>query len=255
MPEKSAMQTGDWDVSNLTVGQMNLLQQMARSGEAAAGTFLVKFDKYRSLRNRIRDLEAKLGSPKLIADGDTHFQVAFDFLIAQVGKTAAEAHQILQNTRFQQPLLPGFKVWNFWLEDGFLTFVTQGAAPLTPEEAALQEKEKALIRLNSVFYITGSTADLQTRKILTGGFLKSTRLGEIAPGQFQLAIDLRSQQRLLVRAAALQMKSISRLEIFPREFSSDRDYAVTLGPKGRWAKVTFVNANAFRGRRIVIAAE
>ena len=90
--------------------------------------------------------------------------------------------KILQKTRLQEPLLPGFKVWNFWLADGFCTFVTQGDAPLTPEEATRQpekkrlEKDKALASLNSLFLIIGTLKDLQARQILIGGFLRSTRL-------------------------------------------------------------------------------
>lgn len=255
MMEKNGLDARDWDFSNFTVGQINLLQQKAASGDATASGFLVQLGKYRSLKNRIRALETHLGNPELVASGDTHFQIASDFLIARAGKTAAEARQILQDIQFQEPLLPGFKVWNFWLADGFCTFVTQGTALLTPEEAALQKNEMALNRLNSVFYIIGSYDDLQERKILIGGFLKSTRLGEIDPGQFPQAIDLRSQQLLHVSAAALQLKKISRLEIFPREFSSGRDYAVNFEPNGRWAQIAILNKDAFRGRRIVIAVE
>ena len=255
LSEKSAIDTRAWDFANLSSGQMDLLHQRAHDGDARASDYLVQLDKYQALQNRIRGLEANLGSPELVTSGDTHFQIASNFLIAQAGKTDAEALQILLNTQFQEPLLPGFKVWNFWLEDKFCTFVTQGTAPLTPEEAALQEKERAMTRLNSIFYIVGSNADLKERKILSGGFLKSTRMGEIAPGQFQLAIDLRNQQHLRISAAALQMKKISRLEIFPRVYSSGRDYTVRLDPRGRWAQIIILKKEIFRGRRIVIACE
>ena len=187
--------------------------------------------------------------------GDTHFQIAFDFLQNEIGKSPAEAQRILQDTQFQDPLLPGFKVWNFWLPDGFCTFVTQGTAPLTPAETSRQAKETALTRLNSLFYIVGSADDLQERKILAGGFLKSTRLAEIPPGQFRLSIDLRSQQHIRVHAAALRLKKVSALTIFPREFNSGKDYAVRVGPGGRWLQVTILKRRVFRGRRVVLAVE
>jgi len=255
LPEKSSIAIHDWNFSNLTTGQIDKLRQKARSGDRHCVDFLVLYGKYKALKKRISELETRLGHAKLVVSGDTHFQIANNFLIAQAGKTDAEAHQILQNTQFQEPLLPGFKVWNFWLQDGFCTFVTQGNAPLTPREAARQEKETALLRLHSLFYIIGSTDDLQNRKILIGGFLKSTRMGEIASGQFRLSIDLRSQQRIRASASALQMKKISRLTIYPREFNAGRDYMVRLAPLGNWAQVTILKKEVFRGRRIVIAVE
>jgi hypothetical protein len=255
LPKKSAIDTRDWDLSDLSDKQMSLLQQKARSGNKTASSFLDQLGKYRTLKNSIRGFEKNLGIPELVTSGDTHFQIAYNFLITQAGKTDAQARLILQNIPFQEPLFPGFKVWNFWLADGFCTFVTQGTAPLTPEEAALQEKEKALARLNSVSCIIGSYVDLKARKILVGGFLKSTRLGEIAPDQFRIAFDLRSQKYIHISAAALQIKKISQLEIFPREFTVGKDYAVNFGQTGRWAQITILNSNAFRDRRVVIAVE
>jgi len=117
-----------------------------------------------------------------------------------------------------------------------------------------QDKEKASARLNSLYYIIGSYTDLQERKILIGAFLKTTRLGEIAPGQFRSAIDLRTQQRIRFSAASLHMERISGLAIFPRELNAGWDYGVNLGPLGRWAEVTILKKEVFHGRHMVIAA-
>lgn len=255
LQEKSSIAANDWDLHGLTDGQMNILRQKARSGDAVASAFLAQLDKYIVLKKRIDRLEIPLGIPRLVGSGDTHFQIAYDFLTALSGKNDAEIRRILQKAPLQEPLLPGFKIWNFWLEDEFCTFVTQGTAALTPEESTLQKNEIEQARLNSVFYIIGSYHNLQERKILKGGFLKSIRLGEIAPGQFRLAIDLRSQQHILVSAAALQMKKISRLEIFPRRFNFAKDYEIRFGPKGRWAQITILKKEIFLGRYIVIAVE
>jgi hypothetical protein len=255
LPKKCAIDTRNWNLSNLSDKQMSLLQKKAHNGNKTAGGFLDRLGNYKTLKNRIREAEANLGIPELVTSGDTHFQIAYEFLITQVEKNDATARLILQNAPFQEPLFPGFKVWNFWLADGFCTFVTQGTAPLTPEEASLQEKEKALARLNSVYYISGSYPELKERKLLIGGFLKSTRIGEIAPEEYRDAIDLRSQKHIDINAAALPIKKISRLEIFPREFTADKDYAVKFAANGRRAKIIILNSNVFRGRRIVIAVE
>jgi|GEM_PF-2016446 len=253
--ETNSLDFRDWDFSNLTVKQNEALREKARRGDKACADFLALSSRYHSLKNRISGLEKRLGQPRVVVSGDTHFQIVYDFLAVRTGKSAAEAQRILQDTQFQDPLLPGFKVWNFWLPDGFCTFVTQGSAPLTPAETAHQAKETALVRLNSLFYISGSVAGLHERKTLISGFLKSTRLAEISPGQFRLSIDLRSQQHIRIHAAALQLKKVSALTIFPREFNAGKDYAVRLGPRGNWIQVTILKKRIFRGRRIVIAVE
>ncbi|MFH2107801.1 MAG: hypothetical protein ABII93_03950 [Chrysiogenia bacterium] len=253
--ETSSQDIRDWDFSNLTIKQSETLRERARRGDKTCADFLVLSGRYHSLKNRISVLEKRMGQPKVVIDGDTHFQIAYDFLSARTGMSTAEAQRILQDSQFQDPLLPGFKVWNFWLPDGFCTFVTQGTAPLTPAETARQAKETALVRLNSLFYISGSIAGLHERKILVGGFLKSTRLAEISPAQFRLSIDLRSQQHIRVHAAALQLKKVSTLTIFPREFNAGKDYAVRLAPGKKWIQVTILKKRIFRGRRIVIAVE
>ncbi|TFG79351.1 MAG: hypothetical protein E4H23_06155 [Chrysiogenales bacterium] len=255
LQETSPVDIRDWDFSNLSEGQMETLRQRARSGEPTSADFLALSSRYHSLKNRISGLEKRLGQPRVVVSGDTHFQIVYDFLSVRTGKSAAEAQRIIQDTQFQDPLLPGFKVWNFWLPDGFCTFVTQGTAHLTPAETARQAKETALVRLNSLFYISGSVTGLHERKTLISGFLKSTRLAEISPGQFRLSIDLRSQQHIRVQAAALQLKKVSALTIFPREFNAGKDYAVRLGPRGNWIQVTILKKRIFRGRRIVIAVE
>ena len=214
--ETGSLDIRNWDFSNLTAKQNETLREKARRGDKACADFLALSGRYHSLKNRIGSLEKRLGQPRVVVSGDTHFQIAYDFLSVRSGKSATETQRILQDSQFQDPLLPGFKVWNFWLPDGFCTFVTQGTAPLTPAETARQAKETALVRLNSLFYINGSVADLHERKILVGGFLKSTRLGEISPGQFRLSIDLRSQQHIRIQAAALQLKRVAS----PDDFSA-----------------------------------
>jgi len=262
LPENSALDTSGWDFTNPAAGQLATLRQKAQANDDSAATYLARLDEYAILKKRLAELETRLGTSRLVTAGDTHFQMAFDFLISQTGKPEAEVRRILRDTRLQEPLLPGFRVWNFWLEDGFCTFVTQGDAPYTPDEAAQQvlqkqrqEKEQAVTRLNSLFLIIGSLNDLQARGILTGGFLKSTRLGNIDPEQFHFAIDLRNQRSLRVRSATLKLKKISNLVFFPREFTPGKDYAIKFGPNGRWVQITIFNNIAFRGRRIVIAVE
>jgi len=262
LAKESGINASGWDFSAPTPEQLRLLQQHEPETGELLATYIAKRDECIFLKQRVHDLEVRLGTPRLVVPGDTHFQMAYDFLISQTGSPDEEIRRVLQQTRLQEPLLPGFKVWNFWLADGFYTFVTQGDAPLTPEEATRQalekqrqEKEQAVAGLNSIFLIIGTLEDLQAKQILIGGFLKSTRLGEIPAAAFRQTMDLRNQRDIRIQARELKLRKIVRVALFPKEFIPDIDYGLQISPQGRWAKVTIRKTNVFRGRRIVIAVE
>jgi hypothetical protein len=249
--QKNGINASGWDFSNPTAKQLQALQQQAPATNDLFITYQAKRNEYISFKQSIRDLETRLGTPRLVRPGDTHFNMAYDFLISQTGRPDNEVRQILQQTRLQEPLLPGFKVWNFWLADGFCTFVTQGDAPLTPEEAARQ----ALSSLNSMFLIVGTLKDLQVQQILIGGFLKSTRIGEIPAAAFRQTLDLRSQRDIRIQAADLKLNKIVRVAVFPKEFLLGTDYNLRISPQGSWALVTIRKTDSFRKRYVVIAVE
>lgn len=260
--QKSGIDAGGWDFSAPTTEQLQILRQQVPVANDLLVSYLAKRDEYIFLKKSIHDLEIRLGTPRLVRPGDTHFKMAYDFLISQTGLADEEVRKILQKTRLQEPLLPGFKVWNFWLADGFSTFVTQGDAPLTPEETTRQalekkrlEKDKALASLNSLFLIIGTLKDLQSRQILIGGFLRSTRMGEIPASAFQQTVDLRNQREIRIQGADLKLKKIVRVAVFPKEFRPGIDFALRINPKGRWAVITIRKTDVFRGRRVVIAVE
>jgi hypothetical protein len=262
LAQKNGIAVDGWDFSAPTAEQLQLLRRQAPATDDLLAAYLAKQDEFTSLKKSIHDLEIRLGNPRLVMPGDTHFKMAYDFLISQTGLPDEGVRRILQQTRLQEPMLPGFKVWNFWLADGFCTFVTQGDAPLTPEEATRQalgkkrlEKENALTSLNSLFLIVGTLEDLQSRQILVGGFLRSTHIGEIPVAAFRQTIDLRSQREIRIQGAELKLKEIIRVALFPKEFRSGVDYDLRITPKGRWATVTILKADVFRGRRVVIAVE
>jgi hypothetical protein len=262
LTQKSGINADGWDFSAPSAEQMQTLQKLAPEPKDLLASYLAKRNEYVLLKQSIRALETRLGTPRLVRPGDTHFKMAYDFLISQTGRPDEEVRRILQQTRLQEPLLPGFKVWNFWLAGGFCTFVTQGDAPLTPEEATSQtqekkrqEKEQALASLNSLFLIIGTLEDLQSRQILIGGFLRSTRMGEVPVSAFRQTVDLRNQRAIRIQGADFKLKKIVRVAVFPREFRSGSDYNLRISPQGSWALFSILKADAFRGRYMVISVE
>ncbi len=261
-PGRSGINGGNWDFLHPSADQLAELQRQAREGDEKTSAYLYQLDSYRFLRNRISGLEAELGLPYLVAPGQTHFQIALDYLTSRIGKSAAEARRILKDTRLHEPLVPGFKVWNYWIEESFLTFVSMGAAQIHPEaarqkamEKQIMEKKQTLDRMHALYLLVGSFKDLQQRRILQGGFLRSLRLGQVDPGEFSLVLDLGRQRIITIRAASLQLEEISRVELFPREFSLDRDYALQFDAEKKQVRLDFFNTEVFRGRRVVVALD
>jgi len=48
--------------------------------------------------------------------------------------------ELVERTALFEPIVPGFKIWNFYAEDEYGTFITQGTAPISPNQ--IQRKVK-----------------------------------------------------------------------------------------------------------------
>lgn len=214
------------------------------------------------LRLRIARREADLGASRTVRAGETHSQIAREYLAEVRRLPAAEVAERLNRTPLLDPLLPGNRVWNLWLNEGFYSFVTQGAAPLPPSEALRQaqlrqrgEKEAALRLLNSMHYRVDRRDRLLASGMLSGGFLKTTQVDNLDPARFPQSIDLRTERAIAIRAAALGLKRIARVTVFPRGFQDGRDFRLRIGSGGRSASLRILIPGRFRGQRLVIAVE
>jgi hypothetical protein len=63
-----------------------------------------------------------------------------NFLLNEKGVDKTRAMELVERTALFEPLIPGFKVWNFYAEDEYGTFITQGTAPISPNQ--IQRKVK-----------------------------------------------------------------------------------------------------------------
>jgi predicted RNase H-like nuclease (RuvC/YqgF family) len=86
------------------------------------------------LKNEIAKYETSLPKSHTVTEGEIHYQIAMDFLTIEKKVEKEKASRLIEETILFDPLLPGFRVWNFYSNDEFGTFVTQGSAPVSPTE-------------------------------------------------------------------------------------------------------------------------
>jgi len=67
-----------------------------------------------------------------VQPGDNHWQIGYDYLTTKRGVSPEEAKRMLANAYLLDPLLVGFKVWNFMDDGQYGSFVLQGSAKVCP---------------------------------------------------------------------------------------------------------------------------
>ncbi len=96
------------------------------------------------LKKQLLELEKKLPKPVVVKEGDTHYDIAMNFLTKEKGLSEEEAKKLIERVNIFEYLVPGFRVWNFYSDGVYGTFVTQGDAPISPN-AIYRRKKKELI--------------------------------------------------------------------------------------------------------------
>jgi hypothetical protein len=86
------------------------------------------------LKDKMKNYEALLPKPRIAREGETHYEIAMDFLIKEKKVEKEKANRLVDETILFDPLKPGFRVWNFYSGDEYVTFVTQGSATISPAE-------------------------------------------------------------------------------------------------------------------------
>ena len=123
--------------ANLTDEQRVLLArriQEERAGPRDLLQDILDRDKQvRSLRMRIAELGNRLPTNVTANEGDRHDRIAMDFLLKK-GVPAATAYQLVSTINLEENLLPGFRVWTYYANGQFGTWVTQGTATISPQE-------------------------------------------------------------------------------------------------------------------------
>lgn len=101
------------------------------------------------LRVQIQDLEKALPAAVVVTRGAKHLDLAVEFLTKEKGLDAETAKKLALQTNLMDELVPGFKVWNFYDNGVFGTFVTQGDAHVSPYRVIQGAKQKLVDEKNT----------------------------------------------------------------------------------------------------------
>jgi len=94
------------------------------------------------LEETTTDLESQVPSAHDVQQGDSHWQIAYDFLTQEKNLPEMEAKSLLGKTPLFHPILIGFTVWNYFYDNVYGTFITQGSAPVSQKYLIRKEREE-----------------------------------------------------------------------------------------------------------------
>jgi hypothetical protein len=110
-------------------------------------------------------------------------------------------------------------------------------------------------QVNSLYYLLDLKDNLEKKGILKSGFLKTTKLCDVSSEHFSQAIDLRSEDKVLISAADLGIKKIKDVTLYPKFYKEGTNYQVKMTADNRFALLTLVDRERFRNERVVIAVK
>ena len=110
--------------------------------KSLAKDILAKDKKIFETKKEINRFEELLPKPHIVIEGESHYQIAMDFLVHSKKVPGEKATRLVERTALLESLVPGFKVWNFYSENEYGTFVTQGDAPSSPNDITRKAKKE-----------------------------------------------------------------------------------------------------------------
>ncbi|MBN2399058.1 MAG: hypothetical protein JXI33_01820 [Candidatus Aminicenantes bacterium] len=142
---KTGQDLPEINIMNLSPEQKKVLEDKIKnekdvSIKSLLQDILDKNEDIQSLNARLQELEAMLPKPHVVEKGENHYQIAMNYLLNEKGIDKTRAMELVERTALFEPIIPGFKVWNFYAEDEYGTFITQGTAPISPNQ--IQRKIK-----------------------------------------------------------------------------------------------------------------
>ena len=103
---------------------------------------LDKNGEIRELKEAIAKIEKLLPAPHIAKEGESHYQVAVDFLVNEKCLEKERAMELAERTALFDQLKEGFKVWSFYTGDEYGTSVTQGTAEISPNQLIQRARKK-----------------------------------------------------------------------------------------------------------------
>ena len=145
--KKTGQDLPEINIMNLSPEQKKVLEDKIKnekdvSIKSLLQDILDKNNDIQSLNARLQELEAMLPKPHVVEKGENHYQIAMNYLLNEKGIDKTRAMELVERTALFEPIIPGFKVWNFYAEDEYGTFITQGTAPISPNQIQRRVKKE-----------------------------------------------------------------------------------------------------------------
>jgi hypothetical protein len=145
--KKTGQDLPEINIMNLSPEQKKILEAKIKNEKDVSIKSLLQdiLDKNNDIQNlntRLQELEAMLPKPHVVEKGENHYQIAMNFLLNEKGVEKTRAMELVERTALFEPIIPGFKVWNFYAEDEYGTFITQGTAPISPNQIQRRIKKE-----------------------------------------------------------------------------------------------------------------
>lgn len=102
----------------------------------------------RKLEEERKDLFGRIPEYHVVAPGESHWQIAYDFLTTKKSVPAEKAGALLADSILFDKVLVGHRVENYFADEAFGTFLTKGEAAISPgrlyrAEIKARDEEKA----------------------------------------------------------------------------------------------------------------
>ncbi len=301
---------------NLTNEEKKILKRKIREEKNVSIKSLLNdiIDKNIEISNlnlKIKKIEALLPKPHVVIRGENHYKIAIDYLMNQRGVEKDKAADLIEKAALIEPLLPDFKVWNFYSGKEYGTFVTQGKASISPNQVirktkkklvdardqaildrdnlssdimALEQRRSELISqldflnnektslierlndlskqnlemqksLNSIHLMIDLKKNLKKKGVIKSGFLKSNKLQDISNEKFNILVDLRYNNAIIISAKELNLIKISKIILFPKFYKNKVDYKWNINKNGKEAIIIILSTNKFKNEKVVISVE
>ena len=145
--KKTGQDLPEINIMNLSPEQKKVLEDKIKNEKDVSIKSLLQdiLDKNNDIQNlnaRLLELEAMLPKPHVVEKGENHYQIAMNYLLNEKGVDKTRAMELVERTALFEPIIPGFKVWNFYAEDEYGTFITQGSAPISPNQIQRRVKKE-----------------------------------------------------------------------------------------------------------------
>lgn len=147
--EQTGEKLPELSVSDLSEGQKKVLTDKIKiledvSSKELLNKILAKNNEISQIKEEKKRYEALLPRPHIVVQDKNHYQIAMDFLVNEKRVEKEKAIGLVERTALFDELMKGFRVWNFYSEDEYGTFVTQGDAPISPNELTRQAKKELI---------------------------------------------------------------------------------------------------------------